>query len=496
MAEVTSLDRLIGWISPTAGLRRYFDRARLVRAYEAASPRDPWRPRRSGASANSDHAADGSALRAKSRALRQNVAYVRAGLDSRVAAIVGGGIVPTFKGRDAARLKRLWADWVRVADADRRLDLYGLQAAAVRAMDVDGEVLIRIRTRRPSDGLPVPMQLQLLEVDWLDSTRTRGTGNNQVVNGIEYDALGVPVNYWLWDQHPGETALRRSTRTESRPVPADSIIHLFAPERPGQGRGFPRLSAVISRVRDLQLYEDAELARKNLEARLSVLVSGDAASLANPIGGASADPDAAARTGELGELASGSITQLPPGVNVTVVQPTAAPGYTDYVKHQLHLICAGGGFTYEAATGDMREVNFSSSRVRMLDFRREVEQLQWLVVIPLLCQRVIEAFVSSVELAGLIAAPRYEVEHSTPKWDYVNPQQEVQADLVEISAGLSSFSEKLRRRGYDPQAVFDELQADVEGLRKRGILDVLLAMQKARAPDQTSGSGTGPANGE
>ena len=483
MGEVTSLDRLIGWLSPTAGLRRYFDRTRLQRAYEAASPRDPWKPRRPGASANADHAADSGALRAKSRALVQNVAYVKAGLAARTAAIVGTGIVPTFRGRDAERLKKLWAAWTKVADADGRLDLYGLQAAAVRAMDTDGEVLIRLRTRRPSDGLPVPLQLQLLEVDWLDMTRTRGTGSNQVVNGIEYDALGRAVNYWLWDRHPGETALRRSTRTESRPVPADSIIHLFAPDRPGQGRGFPRLSAVISRVRDLQLYEDAELARKNLEARLSVLVSGDAASLANPMGGAGADPEAAQKTGELGELASGAITQLPPGVNVTVVSPTPATGYTDYVKHQLHLICAGGGFTYESATGDMREVNFSSSRVRLLDVRREVEQLQWLVVIPMLCQRVVEAFVSTAELAGAVKDPQYEVEHSTPKWDYVNPQQEIQADLVEIGAGLSSFSEKLRRRGYDPETVFAELQRDVESLRKRGLLDVLLAMQKARAPE-------------
>jgi hypothetical protein len=58
-------------------------------------------------------------------------------------------------------------------------------------------------------------------------------------------------------------------------VPATSIIHYFTKERPGQGRGFPRIAPVISRVRDLSLYEDAEINRKNQESRLSVLASGD-----------------------------------------------------------------------------------------------------------------------------------------------------------------------------------------------------------------------------
>ena len=490
MSRVTALDRLVGWFSPAAGLRRYFDRMRLQRAYEAASPRDPWKPRRAGASANADHAADAKSVRDKARALRQNVPYIRAGLDWRVAAIVGSGIVPTFRGRDGERLQSLWREWARVADADGRRDVYGLQASAALAMDVDGEVLIRIRARRDSDRLPVPIQLQLLEVDWLDASRTRGDGSNDVVNGVEYDALGRVVAYWLWDQHPGDSTLRRGTRTQSRRVQADDIIHLFAPERPGQGRGFSRLAPVISRVRDLQLYEDAELARKNNEARLGILVSGDASGLANPMSGRDDVSQSEARQQRsLGELSSGAITELPPGLNVTVVQPTVAQGYTEYVKHQLHLICAGAGFTYEAATGDMRETNFSSARVRQIDARREIEQLQWLVLVPGLCDRIVERFVAAAVLAGRVRDPEYYVEHSTPKWDYVNPRDEIDADLREISGGLSSISEKLRRRGYDPEAVFDELQRDVDGLRSRGLLDVLLAMQKARTPTGESDGG-------
>lgn len=109
-------------------------------------------------------------------------------------------------------------------------------------------------------------------------------------------------------------------------------------------------------------------------------------------------------TGGLGALASGGITQVPAGVNLTVVEPKAAPGYVDYVKYNLHLIAAGMGVTYEMMTGDVREVNFSSARVSMLEFRRNTEQMQWLTIIPRLCQPIWDAFVQAATMAGKMRA--------------------------------------------------------------------------------------------
>ncbi len=56
----------------------------------------------------------------------------------------------------------------------------------------------------------------------------------------------------------------------------------------------------------------------------------------------------------------------------------------------------------------------------------------------------------------------------------------MQADLAEISGGLSSFSEKLRRRGYKPDLVFTELKRDLDRLRADGTLDVLLQLQTGK----------------
>lgn len=476
-------DRLVGIFSPDKAMRLMRSRELLKRAYEGASQKDGWKTRRPGASPNTDHSADATTLRARSRSLEQNVPYIAQGLRSLVAAVVGTGITPNWTGPEADKFNALWAEMVSKMDADGRLDVYGMQSAAYKAMERDGEVLVRIRPRRITDGLPVPIQFQLLEIDWLDSAKSQGAGGDTIVNGIQYDYLGRVNGYWLYDQHPGEMVSFRPRKSQSSFVPADRIIHLFTPDRPGQGRGFPRVAPVIARVRDMQLYEDSELQRKNLESRLSVIASGDPAILADgPIDlNAGTDPVAHAQlTGNLGSLASGGITRVPDGLNLSVIEPKAAPGYVEYVKFNLHLIAAGYGVTYEMMTGDGSDTNFSSARGLTLNFRREAEVTQWNLLIPKLCDRMCRAFADACELAGLVKKASYQIDHSTPKWDYVNPSQDVRADLDEIAGGLSSISEKLRRRGYKPEAVFKELASDFDALKASGALDVMLMLQKGR----------------
>ena len=48
-------------------------------------------------------------------------------------------------------------------------------------MEQDGEVLIRLRARRLEDGLPVPLQIQVLEIDWLDSSKMGANGPNTII---------------------------------------------------------------------------------------------------------------------------------------------------------------------------------------------------------------------------------------------------------------------------------------------------------------------------
>ncbi|WP_018991295.1 phage portal protein [Aromatoleum toluclasticum] len=488
------IDKAIAIFDPARALRRAVARQSLgkvvARAYEGASLKDGWIPRRAGAGPNADHAADAPMLRHRARSLVQNNPYARKALDSLVANVVGDGIVPESRAKRASDRKvidALWAEWAVQCDADGRADFNGLVAQAYRAMEQDGEVLIRLRTRRPEDGLAVPLQLQVLEIDYLDSTRNaaKGEAGGPIISGVELNSIGRVAAYWLFDSHPGDKNLGARQSASSRRILSESVIHLFAPDRPGQARGITRFAPVIARMRDLAIYEDAELARKQNEALLSVIVSGDGADFAVPGAGESvaAAQDRAALFGNLGSLAPGAVLATN-GQNVTVAQPAAVGGYAEYVRVQLYALAAGLGVTYEMLTGDLSLVNFSSARVGLLEFRRAASQRQWHVLVPRLLWPIWRAFVDAAVLVGKLRAADTAVEWTPPKWQYVNPQQDAKADAMEIESGMSSLSEKLRQRGYQPDRVFAELGADFKKLKDSGALEALafFASKKTAEP--------------
>lgn len=482
------IDRLIGVFAPVAALKRAQARARIMltqRAYEGASKKDGWRVVRAGASANADHLSDATELRNRARALRANVPNIKGGIDKKVANLIGTGITAESKAASAADRKALndaWAIFIKECDADGRIDFGGMQTLIEATRSTDGECLIRLRARRPQDGFRVPLQLQVLEIDWLDSNLNRLLpNNNAIISGIEYNVIGQVVNYWLWDRHPGDATLIRGARVQAKPVPASSIIHYFRPDRPGQGRGITDLAAVIATARDTQTLEDSELARKNLESRLSVLFSGEASDMAVPTGDASAAQAShtARQTGDMGQLGSGNIIELPSGGgNFSTVAMQAMPGHVDNVKWQNRKMATGMNITYEMLTGDMSEVNFSSARVSIIEFRRWAEQHQWHCIIPRLLESVWFAFVDACVIAGVTRRADYAVEWSTPKWEYVNPEVDVKADTEEINRGLSSVSEKLRKRGYKPAQVFAELANDIKILQANGVMDFIMLSQR------------------
>ncbi len=477
----TWLDRAIGWISPRQGLRRSGAREMLSRAYEGASRTDGWRPRRAGASARADYVADARELRHRARSLVSNVPCIAQAVNVMVSCTIGTGIAPRWVNDADGRTAERWKQWVPVADYDGLLDFYGLQGKAWSAVKVDGEVLVRLRERRIGPTA-VPLQLQLLEIDWLDVERSEVRGSNEVIAGIEYSARGDRVAYWLFDRHPGDVGLRATLR-ESQRVLANEIIHLFNPARPGQQAGISALAPVIVTVRDLQVYEDAEQARKNLEARMGAIGEWDESLLQGIETPKPNDPSAGPAMIDLGELAGGGIMGLPPGLrNPTFIQPTAAPGYVDYVKHKQKIIAAGMGVPYEFMTGDLSEVNFSSSRVRTNQYKRDVEREQWTLMVPMFCSPIATRWLSLMELSGASPPPGVAPDWTTPKWASVNPVQDVAADLSEIKGGLCSISEKIRQRGYDPELVFSELKSDLQRLNADGTLPLLAALLGAQNP--------------
>ena len=112
----------------------------------------------------------------------------------------------------------------------------------------------------------VPFQLQLLEAEQLPLSHHDVLSNgNRIRHGIEFNQIGKRVAYHFLREHPGEGLVDLRGRETVR-VPAESVLHLYEPLRPGQLRGQTRLAAAMVKTILLDMYDDAELDRKKVAA--------------------------------------------------------------------------------------------------------------------------------------------------------------------------------------------------------------------------------------
>jgi lambda family phage portal protein len=455
----TLLDRAIAVVAPRAGVKRLLARQAFDdlarRAYDGAARgrrTDGWRS--TGASADAEIASAGALLRNRMRDLVRNNPHAAKAVSAWVSNIVGDGITPRAKTGNAAldkKIDALFVEWSKVCDADGRSDFNGLTTLAVREMVESGDVFARRRMRRAADGLPVPLQIQLNEADHLDESKLDArTDGSRTVRGIEYDVIGRRSAYWLFPNHPGDIGIPLSQGFSSVRIPADGVIHLFARDRVQQ-RGVPWGAPVMRALRDLDDWTNSELVRKKTEACLVGIVT--AADDADQ-GVAPAVVDADGKTIE--QFEPGLIAYARGGKDIKFNQPAATAGISEWLRAQLHIIAAGFRLPYELLTGDLSQVNYSSIRAGIVEFRRLVSAIQWQVVIPVFCQPVWDWFIASAYVAGLIPVPTAGVEWEPPKFEYLNPLDDARADLMMVRMGSTSLRRVVARQGENLDDILAE----------------------------------------
>jgi lambda family phage portal protein len=460
------IDRAVGYFAPRRELRRLQARAALElarRHYEGAGTgrrTQGWR--RSSGDANAVLGPALSRLRENARDLVRNNPYAESALSTIANHTVGYGIQARPNPANASALGA-WKAWAEstACDADGRHDFYGLQKLIMRTVAESGEVLVRRRLRRPEDGLPLPLQLQVLDPDFLDTSKDSAltnTGGRRIIQGVEYDGIGRRVAYWLFPEHPGSVL---STARQSEPVPAESILHIFRSIRPGQVRGGSWFAPVLLRFKDFDEFEDATLMKQKIAACLAVITS-DTEGSSTGLGTVddTADPP-------IDSLEPGAILNVTPGRSVDIVQPPTVREYPDYTKNVLRAIGTGLGIPYEDLTGDYAEMNFSSARASHIKhWQGSVDEWRWQMLIPQFCN---PAWAWAMEVAVVMrqvtgAVPR--AEWSPPPIPMVDPVNEGLAYQRNIRTGIQSLSEVIRERGYDPKTLLEEMAADNELLDK------------------------------
>ena len=397
-----------------------------------------------------------------------------AGLQRWVTNLVGTGIVTRCNKRIAKtrrdKIERVWNDWMKRSDADGVLSFYGLQALATRSWLESGEVFVRLRFRDDTFDLEVPLQLQLIEADFIptfDSDSWPGMPpGNKIRQGIELDRRGQRVAYWAYREHPGDFRTAVSTTSNLIRVLADEMLHIFEPKRPGQLRGVPDFAPVLSRIRNTIDYDDGVMERMKLSNLFAGFIKKPAPSGytddIDPLTGQAIDYD---RDGSpMVGLEPGLMQELLPGEEIQWSNPPeAGTTYSEYMRTQHVGTTAGQHVPYEVVTGDIYNISDRTLRITIQEFRRHAEQRQWTILIPQFVEKVRDSFADAAILSGALSiregADAKDVTHTPQGWAYIHPTQDAQAEQMLIEAGLSSRSAAIAKRGDDPETI-DQERAD------------------------------------
>ncbi len=199
-------------------------------------------------------------------------------------------------------------------------------------------------------------------------------------------------------------------------------------------------------------------------------------------------------------LEPGTLQILEPGEDIRFSAPAdVGNAYSDFMRQQFRAVAAAMGITYEMLTGDLSQVNYSSIRAGLLEFRRRCEAIQHGVIVHQLCRPIWRAWMDQAVLDGSLSLPGYAQQrrriYQAAKWipqgwQWVDPKKEFDAVLTAIRAGLLSRSEAISSFGYDAEDIDREIAADNQRADELGLIFDSDPRQDYRNPKTPNGSST------
>lgn len=418
-------------------------------------------------------------LRARSRDLTRNDPYIKKFMKLLKVNVVGQhGIRLSAKfedetgqldTRDIAAVQESWHEWGQQGNCTvcRQYNFADLLDEIITSVARDGEILIRLW---PGFANTHRFALQLLEVDHLKTTYNTVLDNGNIVKmGIEQNKYGEPVAYYLHKSHPGNDPISTYNINELVRVPAEEIIHLFIKDRPSQSRGIPWISASAPNLKHLNKFLYSEVVASEGAANAWGVLTKEASSGAEYKGDTGTDQIQM-------EHAPAMIYQLPEGIDYKPLTP-AHPNTSvnEFVKGVLRGVAAGLGVGYSSLASDRESINFSSLRGETLEDRdmyREIQQ--WLIdtFLTPLYKRWIRVYGMVNNIPDWRIQTKFQKVVWRPRtWAWVDPQKDMNANVLALNNRLTTRTAILEERGHDFIELCQELKREKEIMQQYGLTD-------------------------
>jgi capsid protein len=138
----------------------------------------------------------------------------------------------------------------------------------------DGEAFA-VLASNPRLATHVSLDLKLIEADQVTTPDLNPLERN--IDGVVFDEAGNPTEYHVLKQHPGDSRFGFATLpSDYERLPAESMIHWFRADWPGQARGIPDIMPSLPLFAQLRRFTLAVLAAAETAADFAGILYTDA----------------------------------------------------------------------------------------------------------------------------------------------------------------------------------------------------------------------------
>jgi lambda family phage portal protein len=408
----------------------------------------------------------------EARDMDRNDVLIGQTVDRAVTNTVQAGMVVDPKTTDTGVNDELWNRFESWKVDPDQVDIQGehnyhdLEQLILRSEFVDGDIFAI-----PGDE----GHLQCLECH---RCRTPTNTTKNVVHGIVMDEFRRRQQYWFTrdDINPLTTVklVSQMYQVNARDEEGNrQVFHIYNPKRVTQTRGISALAPIFDVAGMFEDVNFAALVRQQISCCVSIFrenteKTSELPSLNQPLGERRNELRADGTNSTIEGMRPGMIIDGKPGQKLTGFSPnTPPPGFFDHIKLILSLIGVNLGLPLILVLMDASETNFSGWRGAIdqarLGFKRNQRALisrfhtpvwkwkvrQWIEEDPALKR-------AAAELGDNIFAHRW----NAPRWPYIEPLTDRQADAYGILTNLNSRRRQCEENAMEWETLSDEIVAD------------------------------------
>lgn len=394
--------------------------------------------------------------------------------------------------------------WASSTDCDlyRRNNFYDLQSIVYTGYMTDGDIFSVFRRKTPTFDMPYSLRLQVIEGNRVSNPRYSmyttpsavemiNTDNgNRIINGVEIDADGAVVAYWISNKVPYDM-LGTDILTEWKRIVAygelssmRNILQVCHDTRPEQYRGVPYLAPVIESLKNVSRFTTAELTSAIIKSFFALFFTESAKntpSLNDMLDDSGVD-DEREPVVDVNEynLGPGTLNALPKGVDVKSIDSSNSQSTFDpFVTQIVKQMGAALNIPYEVMMKNFTS-SYSASRAALLQAWEEFKlRRTWFA--RDFCQPVYEMWLMEAIALGRIEAPGFfddplmrrawlNADWFGPTMSILDPIKDVNGSALRVEYGLSTRErEAAEMTGTDLEENIEQLVYEQQLINKHGL---------------------------